>query len=191
MAENQSELEALKKANKTWGDFEKAKAEILGFKKIIGLTKEEERLEPLKRQTGLFSGMVGKQFEMAALKVMEDYVFADLRERESGDVHLAATQPLVLLSNLTMGTGFELDQLVILPAENSEEPVEVLALVEVKRNVNDVCRSFIQLQKVLNWCTGARDRYGAEEHINKSNRSGHFERPIYHEEEGKRYMVSV
>jgi len=145
-------------------------------------------LQPLKKQTGLYSGMTGKQFEMSALQVMEEYVFPDLRAREPE----LADVPFVLLANLTMGTGFEIDQLVIVPSADPEnQPCQVLALVEVKRNVNDVARSLIQLQTVLGWCSGARTKYDSQAQKTKTNPSGNFDLPIYHEEDGQRYMFTL
>jgi hypothetical protein len=97
---------------------------------------------------------------------------------------------LVMISNVTMGTPFEIDQLILLTGEHAGEAVEVVGLVEVKRNINDIAKSFGQIQNILNWCCGLTGRYDPAEYRTKSNPSGVFERPIFHEEEGVQHMFT-
>lgn len=186
------ELDKLIKESSEWNELEKAKAEEKGFHESIGLLKERGRLEPLKKQTGNFAGMSGKQFEIAALKIMTDHVFPDLRRLEFGTSEapeIPREAELTLLSNLTMGTCFEIDQMIILTNDDpANKPVEVIGLVEVKRNINDIAKSFQQLQIVLAWFTQSKERYDSNQFKTKGNPSGNFEKPIYHEEDGQKYM---
>src|SRR5262249_34531687 len=86
---------------------------------------------------------------------------------------------------VTLGAArIELDQLVVRQRNNSTLPVEVLALVEVKRNINDLAHGFHQRQENLAWLTGQGDRYDPKAHRTRSFPTGHFDRNVFHEEAG-------
>ena len=191
LQERRQTLEELRQNTPEYAEYEKAKAEERAFKDSIGLLREEAKLEPLKKQTGLFSGMSGRQFEMASMKIMTENIFSTLREKEfsSPEPKEDPKKDLILLTNLTMGSSFEIDQLIVLRGENDSDPVTVLAYVEAKRNVNDIAKSFTQIQTVIGWCTGTLGKYDPAIFRSRTNPTGHFEKPIYHEQDGVTYTV--
>jgi hypothetical protein len=68
--------------------------------------------------------------------------------------------------------------------------VEVLALVEVKRNLNDVAHGFRRRQENLAWFTGDERHYDPQEYRTRFFRSGHFDREAVHEQDGERFVFS-
>jgi hypothetical protein len=161
-------------------------AELHQLRSATGLDREEERLERLLRRQGRHSGERGEAFEQVALALTGEYVVPDLVRCRDG-----ATGRLRVLSGVTLGAArTEFDQLVVRPARRGGGPVEVLAVVEAKRNINDLAHGFRVRQENLAWLTGDRAGYDPRAYRTAYFRSGHFDREAAHEEGGETFVFA-
>jgi hypothetical protein len=121
----------------------------------IGLDREEIHLRELMTQQGRRAGRSGESFEHQAHELTERCIVPDLI-KGSGD---EARKRIRVLHRVRIGAArTELDQVVVrLPRRAGA--VEVLAVVEVKRNLNDLAKGFCQRQENLAWLTGHADGY--------------------------------
>jgi hypothetical protein len=150
--------------------------ELHRLRAAIGLDAEEARLEELQRQRGRRSGHSGASFEERAVALTRDFIVPDVVRRPGDD-------RLRLLRGVTLAAArVELDQLLV--RTRPGRPVEVLAVVEVKRNVNDLAHGFRLRRENLAWLTGARD-YDPGAYRTARFRDGHFDREALHEQEGE------
>lgn len=142
-------------------------AELERLRHESGVGAEEARLDETMRAQGRRSGHAGGGFEAAALRAVREHLLPEL-----GDGQLA------VLTGVTLGTArTELDQVIV----RGSSPVEVLAVVEAKRNPNDVAHGFTRRQADLAWLSGDRAAYDAPRHVTRSFPTGHFDRAVAHE----------
>jgi hypothetical protein len=160
--------------------------ELQQFRSAIGLDREEAHLAQLLKQQGRRSGHVGESFEELALTLSHNHIVPDLLARESG----LDGQRLHLLTGVTLGAaGTEFDQLVVWAPE-AGRPVEVLAAVEVKRNINDLGHGFRRRQQDLAWLSGDRDHYDPALCRTNGFPTGHFDREAVHRQDDKAYLFA-
>lgn len=152
------------------------------FHATIGLTSAEAELSRLHHQRGRRSGAAGRRFEDLAEAALQ--------------LHLLRRSPVaasshVVLRGVTLGAAqTELD-FVIGRVHPNHPVIEVLAIVEAKRNINDLVSGFLQRQRNLTWLTGDRTRYEAGAFRTRSFPTGHFDRPAIHFQEGKQFTLTV
>jgi hypothetical protein len=154
----------------------------------VGLDHEDACLAQLLRQRGRLSSRVGESFEESALALTGELVLPELLAREPCGEGPPRWR---ILTGVTLGAArTEFDQLVVLLPQGPWEPVEVLAAIEVKRNINDLAHGFRMRQENLAWLTGATDRYDL--HAYRTNRfpSGHFDRAGAHQQEGETFCFA-
>ena len=82
----------------------------------------------------------------------------------------------------------ELDIAIVHRPGGPDAPVEVLTVVEAKRNINDLAHGFLRRQIDLAWLTGDRAAYDAAEHRTGTFTEGHFDRPAVHWQDGRAYL---
>lgn len=148
----------------------------------LGLVEREERLAALLKQGGRHSGQAGEDFETRAVEATHRFILPRLQD--------AATPPgrLRVLTGVTLGAArLELDQLVIRLPDNENDAVQVLALVESKRNINDLAQGFRQRQENLAWLTGDSQGYDPELYRNRQFPDGHFDREVRWEQDGQTF----
>jgi hypothetical protein len=96
-----------------------------------------------------------------------------------------------VLRGVTLGAArMEIDQLVICCSRGAGEPVEVLALMEAKRNLNDLAHGFRLRQENLAWLTGDETRHDPELYRTRSFPAGRFDGAV-HESDGERYVFDA
>jgi hypothetical protein len=162
-------------------------AELHRLRLNLGLEQAEARLAESLRQQGQRSGHSGEAFEELAESLTWRLIVPDLLRR-AGDT---ARQRVCVLRGVTLGAArTELDQLVIRRSRTPEGPVEVLALVEVKRNINDLAHGFRQRQENLAWLTGDAAHYDPRQYRTRYFHTGHFDREAVHEEGGERFILT-
>ncbi|HEX8454794.1 MAG TPA: hypothetical protein VF647_22140 [Longimicrobium sp.] len=150
-------------------------AELERLREESGVGAEEARLDEMMRAQGRRSGRAGGGFEAAALRAVREHILPEL-----GD------GPLTVLTGVTLGTArTELDQVVV--CGSGDTPVEVLAVVEAKRNPNDVAHGFTRRQADLAWLSGQRAAYDPAQHVTRHFPTGHFDR-AEHEQDGARFV---
>lgn len=166
----------------------RASAGLDELREEIGLAREEARLRELMTAQGRRSGRSGAAFEDVALAVVEGHIVPEVL-RDGGDADDA--RPVRILRGVKLGAArTEIDLLVIREAANPNEPVEVLAMIEAKRNLNDLGHGFRQRQENLAWLTGDEAGYDSAAYRTRHFASGHFDRPAVHEEGGRSHAFT-
>lgn len=164
------------------------RAELRRLRAELGLDREEARLRELLRARGRGSGRRGADFEAAALSVAERYILPEVLDDLQNS---SERQRVRVLQGVTLGAArMEIDQLLVRFSGDADVPVEVLALVEVKRNVNDLAHGLRLRQENLAWLTGDHVRYDAEAYRTASFPEGRFDRAV-HESGGERYAFDA
>lgn len=149
--------------------------ELRKLRRESGVDIEEARLDDLVRAQGQRAGRAGGGFEATALHAIRSHVLPAL-----GD------GPLAVLTGVTLGAArTELDQVIV--RYSGDAPVEVLAIVEAKRNPNDVGHGFTRRQENLAWLGGHRGAYDPARHVTRHFPTGHFDRAAVHEQDGERF----
>jgi hypothetical protein len=148
----------------------------------IGLDREEARLNELLTNRGREAGRAGNAFEDEALEVTRTRILPIVAPDPSG-VHLLRTVRLG-------AAGVELDIAIVRRPGGPAEPVEVLAVVEAKRNINDLAHGFLRRQIDLAWLSGDRAAYDPAEHRTGTFDTGHFDRPAVHWEDRQAFLFA-
>ena len=155
-------------------------AELERLRLESGVGAEEARLDEMMRAQGRRSGRAGGGFEAAALHAMREHLLPEL-----GD------GALTVLTGVTLGTArTELDQVVV-RGSGGDSPVEVLAVVEAKRNPNDLAHGFTRRQADLAWLSGVRAAYDPARHVTRHFPTGHFDRAAEHDQDGARFVFDA
>ena len=156
--------------------------ELQRVREHIGLEAEEARLATLSLHQGQRSGRSGESFEELAVRETWRTFVPELSRSQEG---------LRVLQGVTLGAArVELDQLVIRQPRQPGQPVEVLALIEAKRNPNDLARGFRLRQENLVWFRGDPGHYEPAAYRTWFFRSGHFDREAVHEQDGERFVFA-
>jgi hypothetical protein len=159
--------------------------ELQHLRSAIGLKRVEAQLEGLTKEQGRRAGKAGKSFENLALLITQQVILPDLLNPGSG----SAAQSLRVLTGVTLGAArVEFDQLIIRESSRSDLPVEVMAVVEVKRNINDMARGFRLRQENLAWLTGDSAYYDPAPYRTRHFLTGHFDRESVHECQGQLFI---
>ncbi|NUM33478.1 MAG: hypothetical protein HUU50_02960 [Candidatus Brocadiae bacterium] len=183
----QKDLECLKKEQKIMLDslaekhaLDKAEKELWNFKEKIGLNQKEKELEDILYAQAQRTTSAGANFEALSREAIEKHIIPSVAKNLTKEQKAS----LRILSNVTLGCArAEIDYLVVLPDEKN---TRVLAIIEVKRNINDIAWGFLIKQENIAWFTGDVNAYSAESYRTHIFQEGHFNKVVYHEEEGKR-----
>lgn len=167
----------------------KAEALLLGFKNSIALTSNEEYLQQLFSEQGNRATRAGENFEKAAREIVEQRIVSSFH-RKSKSMHTRNPKQIYVLSRVTLGCArAELDYVVV-KSNAQTKPVEVLAIVEVKRNINDVAGGFAIRQENLAWFTHDETGYDPQIYRTRLFHLGHFDHGAYHEEHGQKFLFT-
>ncbi|HEX5747790.1 MAG TPA: hypothetical protein VFZ09_16195 [Archangium sp.] len=165
----------------------RVREELRQLRSRLGLERAEAELAGLLLNQGHRSGHTGGDFEHQVLALTWQAIVPELL----GRARAGATSRLRVLTGVGLGAArTELDQLLIRQPLRPGQPVEVLALVEVKRNLNDVAHGFRRRQENLAWFTGDTAHYDSKEYRTRYFRSGHFDREAVHEQDGERFLFT-
>lgn len=171
----QREMEELVRASGERRALLRLGAELAALRAEAGLDAQEARLRELLRERGRGSGRGGADFEELAAELTRRHLVPELPE--GGEVRI--------LRGVTLGAArMELDQLLVRPTPRPGEPVEVLALVEVKRGVNDLAHGFRMRQENLAWLAGDEKGYDPAAYRTRSFLTGRFDRAAAHPQDG-------
>jgi hypothetical protein len=152
-----------------------------------GLAEVEARLKELSRQRGQRSGKAGKGFEDRALAATRDHLLPDLLGDDPGR---GTDDEIVLLRGVGLGAArTEFDQVVVRQPRGGGE-VEVLGVVEAKRNLNDLAHGFRLRRQNLAWFTGSSGSYDPADFTTGTFRTGHFDRHAVHRQDGREFVFS-
>jgi hypothetical protein len=149
------------------------------------LDREEALLADLLRGRGRRSVQAGESFEERVVALCASLIAPELRGPSDGPA-----EGLRVLSAVKLGAaGVEFDQFVV-RVPSPGRPVEVLAAVEAKRNINDLGHGFHRRQADLAWLTGDRGRYDAGLYRTRRFPLGHFDRGATHAAGGEEYLFT-
>jgi hypothetical protein len=185
--ELQREQSLLTRASPPRQELLRFRAELQQLRSHLGLEHAEDALAELSRHQGQRSGLAGESFEQQALGLTWQFIVPDLL----GRARTQAAARLRVLTGVSLGAArTELDQLLIRQPLRPEQPVEVLALIEVKRNLNDLAHGFRRRQENLAWFTGDTTHYDPPLYRTRHFRSGHFDREAVHEQHSQRFVFA-
>ncbi len=160
-----------------------AQKEFEAFGQHIGIPALEAQLQQLNQQQGQNATEAGSKFEKTVAEIVEKYIVKL--------VHPNSAYPVNILSQVTLGCArSELDY-VIVQAPKEEEPVQILAIVEVKRNPNDIAGGFFIRQENLAWFTRDSQGYDPQQYRTREFLDGHFDRPAYHHQNRQSFMFTA
>ncbi|MEW5925863.1 MAG: hypothetical protein AB1941_00080 [Gemmatimonadota bacterium] len=173
------ELEDLTRSSAERQALLRVRTELASLRAAAGLDAEETRLRGLLRSRGQGSGRRGAAFEELAAELTRIHVLPGLRDDGTDG------EPRVL-RGVTLGAArMELDQVVVRAGAGPGEPVEVLAVVEVKRGLNDLAHGFRMRQENLAWLTGGEGGPDPAAYRTRGFPAGRFDRPALHAEGGE------
>ena len=148
----------------------------------IGLVREEASLAAMLTERGRGSGKAGTAFEQQALTLTQRHILPDFEADPVG---------LHVLRHVRLGAaGVELDFAIVHRRGGVDQPVDVLAIVEVKRNIDDLAHGFLRRQLDLTWLTGDASGYVPAEFRTGHFRSGHFDRPAAHWQDDQAFVFA-
>jgi hypothetical protein len=152
------------------------------LRRVLNLDREESELMFLQTAHGHGSNWAGRQLEEKLANLTRSTILPQLNVDPDG---------VQLLHSVRLGAaGVEIDQIVCRQTDK-DEPVEVLAIVEAKRNINDLGHGFARRQIDLAWLTGDRSSYDPEVHRTGVFDTGHFDRPKEHWQDGRAFVFTA
>jgi hypothetical protein len=178
----EEERSTLAEASPEQQELLRATAALDQLRAAIGIDGEERLLAELLTNRGRGSGRAGTAFEDEALEITRTRIVPTLAADPSN---------LHILRTIRLGAaGLELDVAVVRRPDGADVPVEVLAIVEAKRNINDLAHGFLRRQINLDWLTGDRAMYDPAEHRTGVFDTGHFDRPADHWQVGQSHIFA-
>ncbi|HEX8275237.1 MAG TPA: hypothetical protein VF615_21560 [Longimicrobiaceae bacterium] len=177
------ELEELTRSSPERRALLRLRAELAGLRAAAGLDAEEARLRELLRARGQGSGRRGAAFEELAAELVRVHVLPELADdgADGGEARV--------LRGVTLGAArMELDQVVVRGGAAPGEPAEVLAVVEVKRALNDLAHGFRMRQENLAWLTGAEGGPDPAAYRTRAFPAGRFDRAAVHASGGETWV---
>ncbi len=179
----ESDLTELAKKHPEKADYDRSAAELAAYRKTVGITAAEEHLREVQQQRGRKSGKSGTSFEEISRQVVEQHIVGDFVRATTSE---ESRRRIRVLSGVTLGAArAEIDQMVVRLPRGRSTLVEVLAIVEAKRNINDLDIGFRHRQDNLAWFAGRRDHYDATMYRTSQYPDGHFEGEAVHQEDGE------
>lgn len=158
------ELELLKERTPSFGRYMDVFQQLEDFYSRVGLFVAEERSMDGISSGGRSRNNRGKVFENLAEIVLREYLVPYL-----SSMHKVDPEEMLILRNVRIGTSVlrgntaEIDCLICIRGDSPETVIKskargswckVLAVVEVKRNADDVGDVFCRYQRTLTWLCG-------------------------------------
>jgi len=158
----------------------RVEAKLRRLRASLGLDEQEADLARLLRERGRRGGGAGRSFETTAEVAVRRFVLPEVVGKTGG----ASSGGVRILRGVTLGAAkVELDRVVV--RERGENTVDVLAVIEAKRNINDLAHGLRRRQEDLAWLTG--DPTGAADLRTKTFPAGRFDREVVHEQDGEAF----
>ena len=144
----------------------------------LGLHEAREELALRNRRKGRAGSSQGSRFEHLTGRLIEANLRAELESVEGQSVHCVSG------ATLQCARG-EFDHLLVV--DGPQELVEVVAMVEVKRNPNDLAHGFLLRQENLAWFIDDASGFDLAAYRNDHFVTGRFDRPVTHIQEGRAF----
>lgn len=163
-----------------------AEASSKKLKSEIGLTEAIEDAVEDAAEIGAAASRSGDRFEV----VSADAVQQCLRPVFEAQLHNDPTAELITLHGATLGCARgEFDHLLVI-SRGDDVAVEVLAVVEAKRNINDLPHGFRLRQENLAWFVNDAQGFDADQYRTSAFPNGTFDRPVLHRHEDRQLMFA-
>ncbi|MCA9049993.1 MAG: hypothetical protein KDA89_14755 [Planctomycetaceae bacterium] len=172
LTETQSAYETLFRSSAAAQRLKQAEESFEKLCSDIGLTESLQHIEEVAAEIGTAAGRAGDRFEeVSAVAVRE--LLCPLFQEESADV--------LVIHGATLGCARgEFDHLIV--ADRGEhQPAEVMAVVEAKRNINDIAHGFRLRQENLAWFVNDPAGFDPDQYRTGTFPDGVFCGPVYHE----------
>lgn len=187
--QSENDLASLATKHAEKADYDTSVAQLEKLKDKLGVTQAEQHLREVQHQRGRSSGKSGTSFEETSRQVVEQHIVSDFIRATTSE---ESRSRIRILSSVTLGAArAEIDQMVVRLPRGQSLVVEVLAMVEAKRNINDLDIGFRHRQSNLAWFTGDQDAYDSESYRTAKYPTGHFEGTATHEENGDEYQFNI
>ncbi|WP_166822263.1 AAA family ATPase [Thalassoroseus pseudoceratinae] len=178
LAESRAQLHQMIDATPERKKRDRALASLSKFREEIGLEDAERKLAELRREKGGRVGKSGRDFESMTEEAIRRHVFPELGDSDR----------LEYLNGVTLDSArAELDGVIVSRHQAPDESsvADVLAIVEAKRNINDLAEGFLMRQENLAWLTGDASGYDEAEYRTRIYEAGHFDRVSQHTEDNE------
>lgn len=179
-AESAREYDRLVRSSPSRQELMRLMTEVEQLRAATGLDQAEVVLKDSLTRRGRHAGRAGATFEDRVGEIAAGPLRGEMTTH-AADVHVLRTVRLG-------AAGVELDSVLAQRPGRPEAPVEVLAVVEAKRNINDLAHGFRRRQIDLAWLTGDRAAYDPAEHRTGHFTGGHFDRPAVHWQDGEAFL---
>jgi len=164
-------------------EYERAMAEYSKIAAEVGLTSAQQFQTDAQKDSGSGRNNRGKSFESQAVEIVRNCLLPYLAEK-----HNVPVEEMIIVQNIRLGMASangstaEIDSFVCIRNGACPKPkgthVIVLAIVEVKRNPDDIGHAFVNYQAPLAWLTGTSDPTDTARWICKTYPKGIFDRPF-------------
>ena len=169
--------------SEAWLALQQAQQAYQTFCDAIGLTEAQDQIKKRQMTQASKSHDSGFSFENDAVQCAHHLIIPRLiAHQPSGSIPLLRSQIRVLTQVTLKSAQAELDAVIVrLPVRN-DQAVKVLAVIEAKRNPNDIASGFITRQENLAWFSGDKKNYQTERYRTQHYTQGHFEGTQWHKE---------
>ncbi len=175
-----AESAALTRSSPQRQELLRADRKLRRLRAALGLDAEETKLAGLLKERGRRGGRAGNSFEQETEELIRTEVLPELLRRFRPE----GAERTHMLRRVTLGAAqIEFDLLVVRQT-TSAKPVDVLAAVEAKRNLNDLAHGFRRRQRDLGWLTGEAPQQDPAAFRAKTFPTGRFDRLAFHEQDG-------
>ncbi|MEM1009014.1 MAG: hypothetical protein AAGJ35_08400, partial [Myxococcota bacterium] len=167
------------------GRTEQAREAFFSFCDQHGIAQAEAAIKAAQQDSGQKRSKSGSSFEDQVYPLVQGVIVPHLLRKPQ-----CSTLPnnVHILSGVKLGSArAEIDYMVVRQAA-PQKPVKVLAVVEVKRDPNDIGHGFHQRQETLAWFRGDTQHYDPQEWRTKVYNTGHFDQPATHREHDQTYL---
>lgn len=156
---------------------DRAQASFDKLRDEIGLTQAEQKLDEIGTQRGKSSTGAGSRFEAISSEATYKLIVPSLDFPKD---------EVAVLHGATLGCARgEIDQIVVFNLD--ADVVRVEAVIEAKRNINDLAHGFRLRQENLAWFVGDSSGFNAEQYRTDRFPNGVFEGTVCHNEQAREF----
>lgn len=167
-----------------------AEASSQKLKAEIGLTEAIEDAVEDAAEIGTAASLSGDRFEVISAAAVDKCLRPAFQACVQQDASTEAKAELIMLHGATLGCARgEFDHLLV-ASRGDDVPVDVLAVVEAKRNINDLPHGFRLRQENLAWFVNDAQGFDSDQYRTAAFPNGTFDRPVVHRFEDRQLIFS-
>ena len=177
LKENQNKAIQLNQHPK-WIEYQSLLEQKEAFEKETGIFHLQNSVDQRKTQVGQASQKSGASFETLMLELTKKWMINHCLHRSPQ--HLISPQIHILTQVRLKSAQAEFDGLIVRLSSNPKQPVKVLAIIEAKKNPNDLAHGFLMRQENIAWFKQDQRGYDPQRYQNQYYPEGHFNRSCIH-----------